>query len=187
MSVDPNEKLLIEGCKAGKPAAQKALYTRFASEMLVVCMRYTKSKTEAEDILQEAFIRIFRSVEGFRGDSSLFFWVKRIVVNTALNHYRKNKRHLYLVSDESEEFEQVNPQTLLADMHWKDLLMMIQELPWGCQQIFNLYAIEGYTHKEIAEMLEISEGTSKSQFSRARQLLQARIGKEKNRNYGTAG
>jgi RNA polymerase sigma factor (sigma-70 family) len=188
MQLDINqEKQLIEACKQGKPSAQKTLYGRFAGEMLVVCMRYCKSKEEAEDILQESFIKIFQSIKDFREDSRLYFWVKRVVVNTALNSYRKNKNQMFLMADDVDNYDQSDEGYSISNIHWKDLMLMIQKLPAGCQTIFNLYAIEGYNHKEIGELLGVSEGTSKSQYSRARQLMQQIIKKENRLMYGTAG
>lgn len=187
MQPDHPEKQLIDACRQAKPAAQKALYTRFAGEMLVVCLRYCKSKEEAEDVLQESFIKIFQSIKDFREDSRLYYWIKRIVVNTALNNYRKNKNQMFLMADDVENHDQSDEGYSISNIHWKDLLQMIQKLPIGCQTIFNLYAIEGYNHKEIGEMLGLSEGTSKSQYARARQLMQQMIKKENRWIYVTTG
>ncbi|MTI21350.1 RNA polymerase sigma factor [Fulvivirga sp. RKSG066] len=178
------EKALIEGCKKSNSEAQKELYHHFVPKMMVVALRYSKSQQEAEDILQEAFIKVFNHIKGFKGDSSLYYWIKRIVVNTALNHQRSK---LYL-------FPMVDVQTLnepdesfkLSDHSWEDLLQMIQQLPSGCQIIFNMYAIEGYSHKEIANKLNISEGTSKSQYARAKSLLKEKILREDRKAYERA-
>lgn len=186
MITHKEEALLLEACRKGDRQGQKQLYDRFAGEMYVVCLRYSKNEDEAKDILQEAFIKIFRSISTFRGESKLYHWIKRIVINTALNQQR-NKHHLVAITDIKAGHSVTDGDYTISHYNWKDLMNMVQELPQGCRVIFNLYAIEGYNHREIASMLEISEGTSKSQFSRARQLLQERIKKEENVNYGTAG
>lgn len=129
---------------------------------------------EAEDILQEAFVKIFQSIDRFRGESSLPYWIKRIVVNTALNHQR-SKLYLFPMVDITEMHDQGNRANVLSDLSYEELLGMVQELPDGCRIIFNLYAIEGYKHQEIAKMLKISEGTSKSQYARAKMLLQGKV------------
>lgn len=142
--------------------------------MYVVALRYTKMQQEAEDIIQEAFIKVFKNIKGFREDSSLGYWIKRIVINTALNHQR-SKLYLYPMVDVTEMVETPSSELTISDFSHKELLAMIKELPSGCQVIFNLYAIEGYKHHEIADMLQISEGTSKSQYARAKSLLKERI------------
>lgn len=171
-----SESELIEECRKGERACQKALYDRFCKKMMVVCLRYSKSTEEAEDILQEGFVRVFQGLKGFRHDAKLETWMTRIMVNTALNHHRK-KMYLYPMVD-IEEVNLPQPETSLAGLHFSQLLDMIQSLPQGCQVVFNLFAIEGYSHREIAGLLGISEGTSKSQFARARMLLQEKLNKE---------
>lgn len=166
-----HENDLIEGCLKGERRWQKALYDRFSKKMMVVCLRYCKARQEAEDVLQEAFIKVFENIASYRGEASIEYWIKRIVVNTALNAQR-SKLYLYPMVDISDINTQTDQDVSLSGFHYKDLLNMIQELPTGCQVIFNLYAIEGYKHHEIATMLNISEGTSKSQYSRAKSLLQ---------------
>jgi RNA polymerase sigma factor (sigma-70 family) len=182
METDPrighmlSEEELIEGCRKGSRAFQKALYDRYCRKMLVVCLRYSKTTAEAEDIVQEAFVKVFQAIKDFRQESKLETWITRIMVNTALNTQRK-KLYLYPMMDVTE---MVLPEeeTSISGIHFKQLLEMIQALPQGCQVVFNLFAIEGYSHKEIGELLGISEGTSKSQFARAKSLLQARLLKE---------
>ncbi|MEP2772390.1 MAG: RNA polymerase sigma factor [Fulvivirga sp.] len=179
-----NEKALIEGCRKEKSEAQKKLYEAFAPKMLVVSLRYSKSQQEAEDILQEAFLKVFKHIKDFKGDSSLYYWIKRIVINTALNSQR-SKLYLFPMVDVSS-LNHVDDTIDIKGLAWQDLLQMIQELPAGCQVIFNLFAIEGYSHKEIAEKLNISEGTSKSQFARARALMREKIEKEERMTYERA-
>ena len=172
-----SEKSLIERCIKEEGKAQKELYDLYAPAMMVVAMRYSKSDQEAEDVLQEAFIKVFEKLGSYRGEAGLKFWIKRIVVNTALNHQR-SKLYMFPMVDVNDLKEAKDSDVSLADFHFKELLSFIQELPSGCQTIFNLYAIEGYTHKEIGDMLEVSVGTSKSQYARAKQLLKDQINKE---------
>ena len=160
---------IIKGCQKGNRKSQYELYQQYASGMLAVAMRYSKSTQEAEDILQEGFIKVFQNIDKFRQDSSIGYWIKRIIINTALNHQR-NKLYLYPMVDVDDLREGMEAVSL-ESLEMEDLMNMIQDLPTGCQVIFNLYAIEGYPHKEIAKMLSISEGTSKSQYARARKLL----------------
>lgn len=153
---------------------QKALYDQYAGRMLTVCMRYSKSREDAEDILQEAFVKVFNKIESFRKESSLGYWIKRIVINTALNYHRKSV-YLYPHFDIDDMHQLGDDEVLVSDYNYRDLLKLLQTLPQGCQVIFNLYAIEGYKHKEIAELLNISEGTSKSQYARAKSLIKDMI------------
>lgn len=171
-----NEQELIDKCKKGDRASQKALYDRYCKKMMVVCLRYSKSTPEAEDILQEGFVKVFQGLEGFRQDAKLETWMTRIMVNTALNHHRK-KLYLYPMVD-VESIDLPETEISISSIHFTQLLEMIQSLPQGCQMVFNLFAIEGYSHKEIAELIGISEGTSKSQYARARSLLQEKLLKE---------
>jgi RNA polymerase sigma-70 factor (ECF subfamily) len=144
--------------------------------MLVVCLRYSKTTAEAEDILQEGFVKVFQGIKDFRQEAKLETWITRIMVNTALNVQRK-KLYLYPMVDVAE-INLPEEEMSISGIHFTQLLEMIQALPQGCQIVFNLFAIEGYSHKEIAESLGISEGTSKSQFARAKSLLQAKLLKE---------
>ena len=170
-------KDLIEACVKGDRLAQRNLYDIFSKRMYVICLRYTKSQQEAEDVLQESFIKIFKNLSGYRGESRLDYWIKRIVINTALNSQRK-KLYMYPMVDIEDVKNEFDQSKALSNYQMEELLKMIRELPTGCQTVFNLFAIEGYSHKEIAEMLEVSEGTSKSQFARARKLLQEKIAEE---------
>lgn len=169
-----NEKELIEGCIKGDRKSQQRLYESFSKAMYVVGLRYSKSTQEAEDILQEAFIKVFQNIGKFRGDCKLGSWVKRIVINTALN-YQRSKLYLFPMVDVDDLQIYHEGDFVLSEYHFKELLKVIQGLPSGCQVVFNLFAIEGYSHKEIAELLKISEGTSKSQYSRAKSLLKEKL------------
>ena len=170
----------IDACKK---YSKKVLYETYCKRLLVVCLRYSKLQQEAEDILQEAFLKIFGGMKNFRKDSNLWFWMKKIAINTALNFHR-SKLFLYPMVDVDSLKEEKQSEVSLSGFHYKELLEMIQDLPDGCQVIFNLFAIEGYKHHEIAEMLGISEGTSKSQYARARQLLIKKIDDMKGVQYG---
>ena len=171
---------VIKGCQKGNRKSQYQLYQQYASGMMAVAMRYSKSTQEAEDILQEGFIKVFQNISKFRQDSSIGYWIKRIIINTALNHQR-NKLYLYPMVD-VEDLREGFGTSSLENLELDDLMQTVRELPTGCQVIFNLYAIEGYQHKEIAKMLSINEGTSKSQYARARKLLIEAI--EKNNQWG---
>lgn len=174
-----NEQELVKGCKQQNRLAQKQLYSIFGSKLFAICMRYTKNRADAEDVLQDAFIKIYENIDSFRNDSPLEYWLRSIVVNTALNHLRQQKYWKDLDDVESHHNGIADKEVTLGDFHLRQLMELIHELPPGCQTIFNLYAIEGYQHNEIAQKLGISEGTSKSQYARARTLLQAKLNKEK--------
>ncbi len=180
--MEPEFKVLVEQCAKGDRHAQRELYDLFAGKMYVVCLRYALSDQEAEDMLQESFIKIFKNIKNFRGDSRLGYWIKRIVINTALNQ-RRNKLYMYPMVDVEEMRHQLDYDQILSDYSYEDLLKMIAELPTGSRIVFNMYAIDGYSHKEIAEKLGISIGTSKSQYSRAKTLLQKKISEEESKNY----
>ena len=178
-----SDKFLIKGCKKGKPKAQEALYAKYSKPMYAIALRYVKAVQEAEDILQESFIKVFQNIGKFRGDSSLPYWIKRIVVNTALNHQR-SKIFLYPMVDVVNLDDRVVNEDVFSEFSYQELVKMIMTLPDGCRIIFNMYAIEGYKHHEIAEKLKISEGTSKSQYSRAKKLLIKMLESKNHIKYG---
>lgn len=167
-----NEKELIQACMRGERSAQKQLYEKFAGKLYAVSLRYMKSKEEAADILQDSFIKIFDGLGSFRFDCPLELWLKRIVINTALTALGRRKINYNL---EEYEFLGADENLGLESLDYGALLQMVNNLPEGCKTVFNLFAIEGYKHQEIAVMLGISEGTSKSQFSRARSILIKKI------------
>lgn len=169
-----SEQELIKGCAKGDRAVQKALYERYCRKMLMVCQRYARSTQEAEDILQEGFIKIFHSIPSFRGEARLETWITRIMINTALNAQRQ-KLYLMPMVDVLDLNLPEDADISLASFNLSELIAMVQSLPDGCRVVFNLFAIEGYNHKEIGEMLNISEGTSKSQYSRAKSLLKLKL------------
>lgn len=162
---------LVKDCIKGRPEAQRELYDRFSESMLAVCYRYTKSAMDAEDVLQEGFIKVFRNMEQFRFQGELGGWIRRIMVNTALNYLKKNRHYqsdLSFLDNGMHPVSDDNPEVMMSA---KDLADLIRQLPIGYQTIFNLHAVEGYTHVEIGNMLGINEGTSRSQYARARGLL----------------
>lgn len=166
---------LIKRCAEGNGKAQTEVYHRFAPKMFGVCLRYAKDSAEAEDNLQEGFIRVFTKIDQFRFKGSFEGWMRRIMVNTSLEKFRK-QNNLYPVED-MVKYEAVQlSEDVLSTIAAKDLLELIHELPPRYRMVFNLYAIEGYSHKEIGQMMTISEGTSKSNLSRARGILQLKIG-----------
>lgn len=175
---------LLEGCKKGERKAQESLYKTMASRMMGVCMRYAKDTYEAEDILQMGFIKVFQKVSEFRGDGSFEGWIRRIMVNTAIETYRKNLRSLNVV-DIDEVYDQPQSTFDMSGLELKDLLKLVQQLSNGYRMVFNMYVIEGYSHREIAEQLGITEGASKSQLSRARTILKDKIIKMEGLNYAS--
>ena len=162
---------LIEGCIRGDRRFQQELYSRFAPKMYGVCLRYAGNAEEAEDILQEGFIKVFRKISSYRGEGSFEGWIRRIFVNTAIEHFRK-KTYLQPITEYEEATIEGKYLSVLDNLAEKDIIRLVQQLSPGYRTVFNMYVIEGYTHKQIADQLGISEGTSKSQLSRAKQILQ---------------
>ncbi|MCD4746062.1 MAG: sigma-70 family RNA polymerase sigma factor [Bacteroidales bacterium] len=154
------------------------LYKRYAPKMYGVCLRFAKNKMEADDILQDGFIKILTNIKSYRNEGSLEGWVRKTIVNTAINFYKKNARYLKDISIEQTEIINYDNEGIIDNLSVKELLNLVQQLPEGYRLIFNLYVIEGYTHKEISKMLKISENTSKSQLSRARKTLQKEVLKQ---------
>ena len=170
---------LLEDCIAGKRNAQNALYRRFASTMMAVCLRYARNRSEAEDLMQEGFLKVFLNISSFRKKGSFEGWIKRIMINNALNHYRKNRKipyHWDIEQINETEIEDQEEDTELQYPFPADVILsLIQALPEGYRMVFNLYVFEEYGHKEIAEMLSISENTSKTQLLKARRYLRRRL------------
>ena len=174
---------IIHGCLNGKRSAQEALYKLYGGRLYGVCMRYTRNQMEAEDVLQDGFVKVFKNIRSFRdlGENSLFNWMKRIIVNTAINYLRDQKKHRYqadietmeeIADDNSEEdfFDEL--RTLVSQ---DEILGLIRNLPEGYRMVFNLFAMEGFSHQEIADMLGVSVNTSKTQLFKARQQIIAGI------------
>lgn len=165
------EDELIEGCKKNHPKSQRDLYERFSGKMYSLCLRYIKEETEAEDVLVAGFMKIFNKIEQYQREGSFEGWIRKIMVNESLQYIRQNK-NMYLQVDIENAQYSFNTDAIESQLAAEDLLKMVGRLPMGYRTIFNLYAIEGYSHQEIADMLDISVNTSKSQLSRARALLQ---------------
>jgi len=176
----PDTEQLIRGCIAGDRGFQTKLYDLFAPKMLGVCMRYAKSREEAEDILLEGFLRVFSYIKNFKRTGSFEGWIRKIMVNCALLRY-KNKSHLYpVIQLDAEKPVTTTEPDIISKLDAKELLLLVQSLPAGYRVVFNLYVFEGYKHREIAEALGISEGTSKSNLSDAREILQKALMIKKN-------
>ena len=169
-----SEDKLIEKCLSDNRKAQQKLYEHYAPKMLGVCIRYVKDRDQAEEIMIGGFIKVFNKLDQFKKQGSFEGWIRRIMVNECLTFIRKNKS-IYLEVDIEAARATPDYSNLESNLQAEELLQMIHELPTGYQTVFNLYAIEGYSHKEIAEHLAISENTSKSQLSRARSLLQKKL------------
>lgn len=168
---------LIAGCKHKDSEARKKLYERYASTMLGICVRYVNERETARDIMQEGFIKIYTKIDLYSGAGSFEGWMKRIFITTALEHLRTTKA-FEIVSLE-DRLDMIDPSevSMAEKLSVDEILRCINELPAGFRTIFNMYAVEGYSHAEIAQLLHIKEGTSRSQLARARQLLQVRIRK----------
>jgi RNA polymerase sigma-70 factor (ECF subfamily) len=162
---------LIKGCIEGNRRLQEQLYRQFAPKMYAVCLRYAGNADDAQDLLQEGFIKVYNNLIKFRGEGSFEGWIRRIFVNTSIEHFRR-KNHLRTVNETAEKNIEDKSLTALDNLGEKDILNLIQELSPGYRTVFNLYVVEGYQHKEIAQLLGISEGTSKSQLARAKNILQ---------------
>mgnify|MGYP003324580207 CR=1 FL=1 len=174
---DLNEQEIIALCKQGNRLAQKKIYDSLSPKMFSICMRYMGNRGDAEDVLQDGFLALFSKLDSYSGDGSFEGWARKVFVNTALMTLRKND-----VLKQSEEIDNVAGITAgntsaIQNMSYKELLKIISELPSGYRTVFNMYAIEGFSHKEISEALGISEATSRSQYLRARAILQSKIKK----------
>jgi len=165
---------IIKGCLEGNSKAQELLYEQFAGKMFAVCLRYCGDYEEAKDVLQDGFIRVYSNLQQFHKKGSFEGWIRRIMINTALEKYR-DKYYLNRVDNQEERIEIKVEDDVFEDLSAQDLMRMIQELSPKYRMVFNLYAIEGYSHKEISALLKISEGTSKSNLSRARAILQEKL------------
>jgi RNA polymerase sigma-70 factor (ECF subfamily) len=171
------ERELVEGCQREDRRCQEALYARFARRMYGVCLRYARHQLEAQDLMQEGFIRVFDKLGGFRMEGSLEGWVRRIMVTTCINQYRRK-------AFQNEKFglekmpDEVVPSLAVENLGEAELLKLVEGLPDGYRLVFNLFAIEGFDHAEIASMLGCGESTSRSQLAKARRMLQQRLGKD---------
>lgn len=167
---------IIRGCQAGDPRAQKELYILFKDKMFGICIRYAGNYDDAQDIVHDGFVKIFMKIGQFRFEGSFEGWIRRIMVNTALEKYRMQCQ-IININDYTKEFEAADSSDFSSEISARELARFVQELSPRYRMVFNLYAIEGYSHKEISGMLDISEGTSKSNLSRARAILQEKVRK----------
>jgi RNA polymerase sigma factor (sigma-70 family) len=185
-----SDEQIIDGCAKHERKAQKVLYDKYSRFLLGVCMRYASNKTEAEDILQDCFIKIFFNIYDFSGSGSLIGWLRKVAVNTSITHYHKNVKYRYHIDIEEYVSVETGVRSFEEDFFTSDeLYRILNELPAGYRMVFNLYAIEGYKHKEIAEIMGINTNTSKSQYSRAKAVIRdklAKLGMSKN-NYSENG
>lgn len=171
-----SDDILVEGCLRNDRKMQELLYRKYANEMYAICRTYESNTDAAKDILQEAFIKVFKNIASYDGSGSLKGWIRRIITNCAIDYYRRSPKKSNFVDIESIASKCLDNE-VIESIYSADILKQVQRLPEGARLIFNLFALEGFTHKEIATKLNISEGTSKSQYSRARQLLQVWLDK----------
>ena len=173
---------IIQGCLKGDRKCQEQLYKMFSAKMFGLCLQYADNQDDAADILQEGFIKVFRKMGQFRGKGSFEGWIRRIMINTALERYRSQVR-LYPITDNTVSNDDMVYEEVLDRLSAADLIRLVQDLPPRYRMVFNLYAIEGYSHKEIGQMMDITEGTSKSNLSRARDILQQKV----KQHFGSSG
>lgn len=166
------EELLIHGCLRNEASAQQELYYRYSPKMLSVCYRYAKSREDAEDMLQEGFIKVFTQIHQFQNRGALEGWIRRIIVHTCINNLKKNKKFSDSVDIIHAASVPVREENIPSILQAKQVVECIRLLPMGYRTVLNLYAIEGYSHKEIAEILDIEESTSRSQYTRAKAMLE---------------
>ncbi len=162
---------LIEGCKKGKHSAFEALYTKYAKRMMAIALRYANTTFEAEDIVQESFIKVFEKINAFENKGSFEGWLKRIVVNASINNFHKTNKEREFEDCSTIELADDKAVSVLSELSNNELMSSLKLLPTGYRTVFNLFVIEGYSHKEIAELCKINEATSRSQLSKAKVLL----------------
>ncbi len=175
-----SETDLIQGCISGNRQMQELLYQKYSSKMYGVCLRYSGNVEDANDLLQEGFIKIFKNLTKFRGEGSFEGWIRRIFVNTSIEHFRK-KVKLHNVTEVQENTIEDYDLNILDTLAEKDIISLVNELSPGYKAVFNMHVIEGYSHKEIADILGINEGTSKSQLARAKGVLKKSLEKRLNK------
>ncbi|RMG23743.1 MAG: RNA polymerase sigma factor [Bacteroidetes bacterium] len=171
---DYREDEIVEGCLQGGRKYQKLLYERYYGSMMGVCLRYTNDREEARDVLHEGFIKIFKNLHKFSRGTNLGAWIRRIMINTAIDHYRKSAKHPNLV-EINHAIHEADIHDVVSDLSAEEILAMVQKLSPAYRTVFNLYVIDGYSHKEVGKLLGISEGTSKSNLAKARAKLQQMI------------
>jgi len=177
--VQMTEEAIFQGCLKNQAVAQRELYNRYSPKMLAVCYRFAHNREDAEDMLQEGFIKIFSQIHTFQNKGAFEGWIRRIMVHTCINHLKKNKRFNESVDLVYASSIQVREESVPSIVQAKQVVECIRMLPIGYRTVLNLYAIEGYSHKEIGEVLDIEESTSRSQYTRARQMLEEILIKKK--------
>jgi len=169
------EEEIINGCLKRKRRAQKILFERYHASLMGICMRYSKSKSEAEDVLLMGFTRIFKKINTYSGKGSFEGWMRKIIVNIAIDNFRRNNKYYFHEIVEESGYDLEYAEYIPDNLTLEDILKTIQSLPNGYRVVFNMFAIEGFSHKEIAEMMDISESTSKTQYLKARKKLQVKL------------
>ncbi|HEX6226214.1 MAG TPA: sigma-70 family RNA polymerase sigma factor [Chryseolinea sp.] len=165
---------IIKGCLKQNASAQEKLYALYSRRMMAICIRYTKSRFEAEDIFHEAFVKVFKNIGSWQG-GSFEGWMRRIFVNTAINHYHQNKKYFDHVDASYADYTPASNDNIISTLATQELLELVNQMPDGYKVIFNLHVVEGYSHPEIAELLNIAEGSSKSQLSKGKAYLKKLI------------
>lgn len=178
-TVNMTEEAILQGCLENDTVAQRELYNRYSPKMLSVCYRFAHNREDAEDMLQEGFIKVFSQIHTFQNKGAFEGWIRRIIVHTCINHLKKNKKFNESVDIIHATGVQVREESVPSIVQAKQVVECIRLLPIGYRTVLNLYAIEGYSHKEIAEMLDIEESTSRSQYTRAKQMLEDILVKKK--------
>jgi RNA polymerase sigma factor (sigma-70 family) len=173
-----DETTLVNECLKGSPKAQKALFERFAPKMMGVCMRYLKEEEKAQDALQDGFVKIFSKLSDYKNEGVFEAWIRRVMVNTCLDQLRRDAKFKTDVSMDDVAYKMEYQDFIVERMMAEDLMKMVQKMPTGYRVVFNMFAIEGFSHQEIADHLGITESTSKSQYLRARAYLRERIEKK---------
>ncbi|MFN8265926.1 MAG: sigma-70 family RNA polymerase sigma factor [Chitinophagaceae bacterium] len=166
------EEAILQGCLQNKPKAQEELYYQYSPKMLAVCYRFARNREDAEDMLQEGFIRVFSQIHQFQRKGSFEGWIRRIIVHTCINHLKKHKKFNDSVDISQAQVVQVREDSVPSIIQAKQVTECIRTLPVGYRTVLNLFAIEGYSHREIAQMLDIEESTSRSQYTRAKAMLE---------------
>ena len=177
MNIQEDDKILVEGCLKNQRNSQKKLYEKYAPIMLGICMRYVNCKDEAEDVMIEGFMKVFLSLDSYKEECSLFYWIKKVMVNNAISYYRKNSKHYQSVSiNEVEGYDVVDTfNDMETNISQRELLGIIQRMPEFLRIVMNLRAFEGYSYNQISEILDISEVTCRTRFCKAKQWLEERL------------
>jgi RNA polymerase sigma-70 factor (ECF subfamily) len=175
--------ILIEGCKKQDRENQRLLYQHHYAYAMSICLRYTKTKEEAREILNDGFMKVFSKIDQYNPETSFHGWLRKIMINTAIDHYRKEAKHYRQVSLERAEYSSVVTTTAVEDLAHAELIAMVQQLSPAYRTVFNMYVIDGYTHREIGAILGVSEGTSKSNLLKAREVLRNKLQKSSTTAY----